>query len=216
MKNRKHIYLMRHAESRANIDRVAGEESVPLTEEGIQQARLVAERFKKLNVLDVVLTSHYKRAQQTAHAIASACNVPMETIEMAHEREVPKVLADMHKDDPRAKKLMKEFHYGWMSDDDKEHQGEDFNALRKRVIALTAELESREEQHIAVVSHGFFLKFFVAHHLLGPHLTPEIYIDWIAEKMRMSNTGITYFTVDEENRWQMYVWSDFSHLQVWL
>lgn len=209
MKNVKHIYLVRHGESRANLSKVAGDIHEPLTPKGKEQAQFVGKRFKNVPI-DVVLTSHYTRAHDTAYEIAHASNVPLEVITMAGEREVPSQLRDMHKDDPKAKKLMKDFYYNWASAADGEH----FDDLRKRVSELTAELESRDEDHIVVVSHGFFLKFFVAHHILGPHLTPEVFIDWIAETMRMSNTGITYFTIDEEHNWQLYAWSDFAHLGV--
>ena len=207
----KHIYLVRHGESETNSTRIAGDKETPLTEKGEQQADLLAERFKNIPI-EVVLSSDFVRAHDTARTITETCNVPLEVVPMAGEREVPSGLKDLHKDDPKAKKLMKDFYYEWMHEAG--DAGEHFDSVRRRVYELTALIESRPEQHIVVVSHGFFLKFFTAHHILGPHLTPEVYIDFIAARMRMSNTGITYFTADENHKWQLYAWSDFAHLGV--
>lgn len=212
MENVKHIYLVRHGESASNLTRIAGEKKTPLTAKGREQAEALAERFEGIPI-EVVLTSDYTRAHDTARIITETCNVPLEVVGMAGEREVPEELKSLHKDDPKAKQIMKHFYYEWMHESDV-HSGEHFDSVRRRVHELTALIESRPEKHIVVVSHGFFLKFFTAHHLLGPHLTPELYIDYIADRMRMSNTGITYFTVDEKHKWQLYAWSDFAHLGV--
>tara|TARA_B100000745_G_scaffold299783_1_gene251489 strand:+ start:5268 stop:5912 length:645 start_codon:yes stop_codon:yes gene_type:complete len=206
----KHIYLVRHGESRSNLTHVAGDRRTPLTKRGEEQADLLAERFTNIPI-EVVLSSDFVRAHDTARTITETCNVPLEVVPMAGEREVPEGLKKLHKSDPKAKKLMRNFYYEWMHESNTE-SGEHFDSVRRRVYELTTLLESRPEQHIVVVSHGFFLKFFTAHHILGPHLTPEVYIDFVADRMRMSNTGITYFTVDDTHKWQLYAWSDFAHL----
>lgn len=157
MKNIKHIYLVRHGESASNATRVAGEKETPLTERGREQAQLLAERFENIPI-EVVLSSDYIRAHDTARIITEDCNVPLEVISMAGEREVPDELMNLHKDDPQAKKVMKHFYYEWMHEDHSE-SSEHFDSVRRRVHELTTLIESRPEQHIVVVSHGFSLSF---------------------------------------------------------
>ncbi len=214
MQEIKNIYLVRHAESEANLTKIGGGKETPLTERGREQAQALAERFENIPV-DVVLSSDYVRAHETARTITEYNNIPLEVVNMAGERELPPDLADLHKDDPKAKALKKQFYYEWMHEADTT-AGEHFDSVRRRVHDLVTLIESRPEKNILVVSHGFFLKFFTAQQLLGGYLTPEIFIDNIMSRMRMSNTGITYFTVDENHKWQLYAWSDFSHLGIYL
>jgi broad specificity phosphatase PhoE len=63
------LYLVRHGES--NIPRDAVQSDFPLSELGREQARRLGERFRGLT-LDHLLTTPYKRTQETAAAIAAA------------------------------------------------------------------------------------------------------------------------------------------------
>ncbi len=66
------IYLIRHGETAWNREsRIQGREDVPLDGEGLDQARALAEAFRRAP-LTAVLTSPLLRARKTAELIASA------------------------------------------------------------------------------------------------------------------------------------------------
>lgn len=68
------VYFVRHAERLK-----AGERSPesPLTENGFRQGELVGERIKKVQI-DVIYSSSYTRAKQTAEVISKIINKPIE------------------------------------------------------------------------------------------------------------------------------------------
>lgn len=208
--SKKHIYLVRHGQSNANLTGIREGGESPLTEKGEEQAIFVAERFKTIPI-DLVLSSHYKRAYDTGKRIATASKVPLEVVQMAHERELPERLHGKHRDDPEVLKALAEFEYSWIHDS-KLDEGEHFNDILERVKTLTKLIEERPEQRIAVASHGFFTKFFVCYHILGDYFTPDLFINSVMHSMRSSNTGITYFTVDEKKVWTLSSWNDYAHL----
>ena len=65
------IYAARHGQVQWNLEnKVCGRTDQPLTELGLQQARLLAERTKDLKI-DVILSSPLLRARQTAEPTAA-------------------------------------------------------------------------------------------------------------------------------------------------
>ncbi|MBL4644471.1 MAG: histidine phosphatase family protein [Candidatus Pacebacteria bacterium] len=210
MSELKHIYLVRHGRSRANETGIREGTDSPLAVEGEKQAAFVAERFKSIPI-QLVLSSHYKRAEDTGRKIAAVNNVPFELVNMAHERELPIFTHGKHRNDPMVMQAVAQFEYSWIHDaniDDGEH----FKDIKQRVVELSRLLEERPEQHIVVTSHGFFTKFFVAYHILGDYLTPDLFVHSIMTSLRSANTGITYFTVDEKKKWILSAWNDHAHL----
>ncbi len=67
------VYLIRHA------DRLKEEKSPesPISEKGVEQAKIVAKRVAKLDI-DVIYSSSYTRALQTAEIISKELNKPIE------------------------------------------------------------------------------------------------------------------------------------------
>ncbi|MFP4402494.1 MAG: histidine phosphatase family protein [Candidatus Nanoarchaeia archaeon] len=64
------IYLVRHGESVANVERIsAGHFNSPLTQSGIEQAKRVGMRFRDINDFEVIYTSDLDRAYTTAKEI---------------------------------------------------------------------------------------------------------------------------------------------------
>ena len=71
------IYLIRHGESKANVERLfVGNGDVPLTERGLAQARRTAQELKDIQV-DAIYSSDLDRAYQTAMQTATLLNVPV-------------------------------------------------------------------------------------------------------------------------------------------
>jgi probable phosphoglycerate mutase len=83
---------MRHGQSEANIHkRIASSpdvciDSCGLTEEGRRQALSSAENFAALNRADLIISSDFKRARETAQILAETANADLELSPMLRER----------------------------------------------------------------------------------------------------------------------------------
>ena len=72
------LYITRHGETQWNIDnKISGRTDVPLTERGLEQARLLAENAKGKGI-EVIIASPLLRARQTAQAVSDAIGVPIQ------------------------------------------------------------------------------------------------------------------------------------------
>ena len=71
------LYVARHGQTQWNVDlKVCGRTDIPLTETGIQQAKVLAEDAKDKNI-DLILVSPLLRARQTAAVVAEKCGIPV-------------------------------------------------------------------------------------------------------------------------------------------
>lgn len=71
------VYLIRHAESLRNHEGLDRTSKTPLSEVGDRQAEMVAKRVAKLGI-DVIYSSTYTRAKQTAEVISKVIGKPIE------------------------------------------------------------------------------------------------------------------------------------------
>jgi broad specificity phosphatase PhoE len=84
------LILVRHGESSGNRDRIftTTPHELPLTELGYRQAHAAAKRIAELFRPQLVVTSPYLRASETARIIAEALHVPLEVEADLFEREL--------------------------------------------------------------------------------------------------------------------------------
>lgn len=83
------LILVRHGESSGNRDRIyaLSPHDLPLTELGYRQAQQAAQRIAEMFRPQLVVTSAYKRASETARIIAGALGQPLQFEPDLHERE---------------------------------------------------------------------------------------------------------------------------------
>ncbi len=72
----KNILFARHGESEANAKKILGGD-YPLTDNGLQDARKIAENIRKKGIKKIIC-SNLKRGHQTAEIVAAELNVPVE------------------------------------------------------------------------------------------------------------------------------------------
>lgn len=203
------IYFVRHAESDANVNPQARSLN-PLTEKGHQQAQVVAERFKNIKIEKLIDTSKM-RSKQTSEAIGSVLDMQAVEndlfIERAGEFEAmfeSKHLPVRELTEVMKKKLNKE-HWEYSKQ-------ELFESLIERVKKAVIYLENLPEEHIAVVTHGAFLKVLIAYLIFKDSLTEEQAVQFM-EGTGTSNTGITLCKFyPNVQRWRLITWNDQSHL----
>lgn len=153
------LYLMRHGQTYFNLwHKVQGATDSPLTEKGIEQAKIVGNYFKKHNIkFDKAYSSTAERASDTLEYVTGFSQHQYDRI-----------------------KALKEWNFGsFEAQDDRlnpplpyedffvKYGGEDQNEVAKRMYTTISKIMSnaKEDDNILIVSHGgaIFNFFRVAH-----------------------------------------------------
>jgi probable phosphoglycerate mutase len=183
--------------------------TTPLADDGIKQAKRVAERFESIPI-DIIYASSYTRAQQTAEIINKVVQKEIITTDQLIERKNPSILLGKDRDDPdviAVKKLIRE-NMGdpsWHDSDE-----ENFHDFKNRVKGFIQTLENQPHENVLVVSHGYFLSLLVLTLAFEELLTPDLYTSFLA-LAHTTNTGITMYEY-KNNKWRLLTWNDYAHL----
>ena len=205
------LYLVRHGESKANFKKVHQSALEPLSEIGKKQALFVAERFRNLPV-DLVLTSPYTRARQTAEEIKTVVTAPVEVTDLLRETRKPSAFVGKKLNDPslsQAKTIMKQnsadigFRY---ADEDT------FVEIRERANQLLKFVLTKEKNYIILVTHGDFLRMVLSVMMFGNAVTPKEHQN-VFSFYQTNNTGITICEYTKDKNWRLLTFNDHSHLE---
>jgi len=169
LNNKTIFYLARHGQTEWNVaQRIQGQLDSPLTAQGKQQARSLAEQCRALNITQI-LTSPLGRAVQTADICGQVLQLSPIQIKGFEER---------HFGDWQGKFT---YQVNTLSDYDeitsqitdcKPMQGESSKQLLARFEStLRDELENAAKEVSLIVIHGDILRCFMAQFI--PHLTPN-------------------------------------------
>lgn len=145
------IYLMRHGETRFNVqERMQGRCDSPLTEKGIQEAKLAAEKLKDIH-FSTIYVSTSERARDTAEIVSryhpgnivytkKICEVSYGDLEGLTFKEA----------DPSSKRFM-DTHYGDVG-------GEEHSDVTRRMYSIFQEIYDthQDQDKVLLVSHGDF------------------------------------------------------------
>ena len=211
----KTVYFVRHGESEGNVALVFQSAESPLTENGLSQAKLIAERCARLPV-DVVISSNMKRAAQTAETIAKEIGKQVEFSDLFVERRRPDEIRGKHVDDPEIAEIRQALSENYQIDGARYSNEENFGDLKDRAEHALEFLENRKEDNILVVTHGLFLRILIARVIFGRELTGREGARFV-EKTATKNTGITVISDDstkhrEDSPWKLLTWNDHAHL----
>jgi probable phosphoglycerate mutase len=210
----KTIYLVRHGESETNAgDRYLGR-SARLTALGHQQAQFVAQRCARLPV-EIIISSGYPRADQTADYIVRSVARPVEQSALFAERRAPSALLGRPKSEPDSiayeDAVWSKFGDPAWRHGDAENV-DDVNARAKQALGYLA---ARPEQNILVVGHGFFTKILAARIIFGEALTGSACLN-VMQALRLENTGLSVLEYDPGHArgwtWRIAIWNDHAHL----
>jgi len=167
-KNR--YYLVRHTECISNVKRISSyswEKNDFLTENGVKQAKKLADRLKKYK-MDLVFCSPFRRTKETLKLINKKLKISQKNI-FFDERLVENnfgIADNKHYD---------EFHKLFSSEEKYFEtlvpSGENYADVRKRTSNFLSEIESKySNKNILVISHGFPLRMI---ELVARNLTKE-------------------------------------------
>ena len=148
------ILLVRHGETPSNAARVVQLPDAPLSERGLVQAGLLAERLAELGVAAIV-ASDYARALSTAERVRAATGAPLELWPELRER---------HFGELRGRSYA-EIGHDIFAADYAPPGGEtwpDFDARVARAWQRVSERAARTRGNLAVISHGLVCRSVVA------------------------------------------------------
>ncbi|OGG62686.1 hypothetical protein A3C21_03675 [Candidatus Kaiserbacteria bacterium RIFCSPHIGHO2_02_FULL_59_21] len=215
----KTVYFVRHGESTGNIAPVYQAVDVTLTDSGRKQARFVAERCEKLPI-EGIISSNQTRAKETAEIIAEKTGHPVEFSELFRERRKPTELNGKPFGDPEAERINELWWQSLMDKGPRVLDGENFADLKERAGQALDFLKARSEEHLLVVTHGFYMRYIVARALYGNNLDGKNF-EPLARSLVMENTGITVLRYGapavkqawgEATPWTLWIWNDHAHL----
>ena len=205
------IYFVRHGESEGNKKGLHQGPEVPLSEEGIKQGKVLAERLKK-HKIDVIYSSPMVRAKQTAEIISDKLKIPVESWENLKEIRNPSEIWGKSAEDERILEIKELARKKFLKGDGRYSDEETFEELNKRAKGVLEHLLLRHrEQSVLCVSHATMIKMIICKAIFGKSLTPEIFLQ-LREHLWLKNTGITVCEYTDKWGWTLVNWNDTSHI----
>ncbi len=149
----KHLYFIRHGESKANIDGIWGA-NTHLTDEGVRQAKKAAKHAKEKGLtFNIIISSPSVRAHDTAKEIALATGYPLENIVLIDD------IKERHFGELENTKLASDIGIIHGKDEtyvEKFNDVETMVTLQDRAAKVLTMLKARPENSILIASHAAF------------------------------------------------------------
>jgi probable phosphoglycerate mutase len=188
------ILLVRHGETRENKHHVVQPADVSLSELGLQQAGLLAQRFRTLNI-ERILCSDLPRAKETAHQIAIQTQCAVAYTAHLQERNFGTLRGRAYAD----------IGFDIFAEDYSPPEGESWRDFDLRVAAAwqsIVDLAAKTSGRLVVVTHGLVCRAIVNNHLYNAR--QEAIPD------RWDNTSVTEF--DKTAPYKIRLINDTGHL----
>lgn len=171
------VFLVRHGQSRANTGEIVstqyGDHAVPLSEEGIRQARAVGSRLQPLlEGSTLVYRSPYLRTRQTLeHLLEGAGLTPPRAVvyEDPRLRELDHGYGT-HEDYEKQQALREKHGWFYYRYQGGESPADCYDRVSGFVDSMWRQTERKSTRKVLIVSHGITIRCFVMRFL---HLTVE-------------------------------------------
>jgi len=208
-----YIYLIRHAEGE-NSKRYWQKPSTKLSDFGRKQAKALAQ-LPRLEEADVILSSDWDRAKETAEIAISHLKLPIKTLSLIHEREQPTKIYGAERTSSFSIKYTTEMIEN--SDDldwNFKNSEESIRDVAKRSIQFQKLLINKyKEQQILVFTHDVFIKCFVTTAILGERYDDKTF-NRLFRSLEMSSAGISMLIFNYERAfWKVWYLNDLSYLK---
>lgn len=196
-------YIVRHGKTQWNqMKKTQGKMDSPLTEEGIANAKILANRLKDL-AIDKVVSSNLKRAVDTAHILMP----DKEILLNPGFREIDFGCWEGLTID-EIKKKHGSLYEAWRESPENVdfHGGESMIDAYKRVQSTFWELDKKEQnQNILIVAHGIIIKLLLISFLDVP----------LAKAFQLIQTNLSLNIIKTKNGVaDIYTMNDTAHLGV--
>ena len=206
----KRIYFVRHGETNNNAGNLSQDSTAPLSENGVKQAKYIAERLKHVK-FDNLLASDFVRAEQTAEVVAKVTAKSLVIEPLLREFRRPSELVGVSKSESVEYKEFLRLTDENVSDPEWRYSDEEnFFDILKRVNDFLKKVDSFDGDTVAV-SHTRFISVITLHVIMGMRLTPEEWRDGM-NNVTPTNTGITVLEYHEEyKKWKLLTFNDHAH-----
>lgn len=208
------IFVIRHGISNELREQRWQSPNSFLNGEGLSQARLLAKRLKSFPI-DVILSSKWPRARETAEVVAKALKKPFELFDGIHERELNPRLYGVKWSSRIHKLFYKEGSKNFSNLDWKfEGKGESIRDVITRAVKFEKHLtKDHLGENILVISHDVFIRCFVSICILGKKYKDETFFR-VFNSLTFSSAGISLLEYNEKVRiWKIKYLNDHSHLE---
>ena len=208
------IYFVRHGETEWNAKGIRQGPDGSLTEKGRAQALATAQRFPKHRGRpQVIISSPYERAKETAEIIGKELKIPIKYSDFLVERKNPSQIVGHSGEEKDVRKIVDLIDKSFHDDDLRYSDEENFIDLKDRARKLLKYIGRRREKRIIMVTHGIFLKMIVSYMLYGKKLTASEYNE-LSYLNQIDNAGmaICSYTTHwfRKNEWKILAWNDLA------
>ena len=210
------IYFVRHGESELNIGNREQGAGGSLSDLGRRQAEFVSKRFTNIPI-DIVVTSPYPRAKETAGIISSRIKTEFVDSEFLTERRPPTKFIGVKNDDPEYQEVKRVMQEKRLLDPAWKYEDEDtFIDLRDRAQNALEYLKGLDKEHILAVTHAGILRVIVGVVIFGDEFTYREHLKFL-RALKADNTAITVAeykdgTSPDHSGWRLRAWNDHAHL----
>lgn len=205
------LYFVRHGLTEDHESGIHQAADSLLNKEGREQAQTTAKRLKSKDI-DVVFTSPFSRAKETAEIISKELNKKIEIRDELKEVEWPSEIIGLHFKDPGSKKVRMEISKNFSDPTYKYSDEESFNEIKKRAEKFLLHLlRHHSKQNVLCVSHGLIQKVFVGLILFEELFDVEMFYKF-KKNSWMDTGGITEIDHTEKYGWSLQTWNDRTHL----
>lgn len=204
----KRIYFVRHGETEANVSESVPSKDEPLNAQGELQSVKLLERVKHID-FEKMYSSDFKRAKDTARAIAEVKNKPLQIHSAFGEMLEPSRFFGVSEKDEQVQKWRKERNENIVNSSWRFEDGETYSDVFSRISTAKKLIEDDTASNILVATHSWFMQLFTAAILLNADKPNETWYR-LAKVPKMSNTGVTLFTI-ENGKWRLVMWNDHAH-----
>lgn len=165
------LYVARHGQTQWNLEqKICGRTDLSLTEEGQRQARILAEKAKKLSI-DVIVASPMIRAQQTAAAVSEATGISVQTDTRLIEQDYG-IYEGKNRKDPGFLANKRQFATRYPG-------GESMFDVCYRIYSLIEELkQTHSDKNVLLVCHGGVCRLIRSYF---EDMTNEEYVNYCEE-----------------------------------
>jgi len=199
------LYIVRHGQSEWNLhNKVQGTKNTNLSELGIKQAHLLADRLSNFDI-DYIYTSDLNRAYETAKIIAEHNN--KEVKKLTELREMSFGIWEGLTSNA-INKLYKDLYELWKTSPEKVkiEKAETLEVVQKRIInSVKKIIRENPNKNILIVSHGTSIKALILG-LLGIEL--HFYT-----KIRLDNTSLSIIDIKDDGKAVLTLLNDTCHLR---
>ncbi|NLY78249.1 MAG: histidine phosphatase family protein [Tissierellia bacterium] len=200
----KKIYLVRHGESEWNkLKKIQGQQNIPLTEKGIEQAKLVGKRLVDEGI-EKIYSSDLKRAYDTAKIVGDMLKI--DVIPTKGLREINFGIWEGLTDDILKSKFNKEQEL-WLKEPEKlKIEGaESISELQARAMQeINTIISDNNVNNILIVSHSATLKTIILG-LLGINICHF-------KNLSLKNVSLSIIEFKQHNR-VLSLLNDTNHLK---